>query len=297
MKKLQLLVAAALFCAVVTVIGCKKEGSVQTAPVTDEEAQTISQENAEAEAEYDDITEIGLSTGADLEAVAEANNGQIPNGRIGINIDLFVDLRFKLGPCTTITVEPKDSTFPKTVTIDFGPDGCLCRDGKFRKGTVTLTFTAPIRRPGAVLTIKLDNFYVNRRHIEGTKTITNLTENGMLKYSVQVEGGKVTWPNGRGFSHAGLKVITRISGGDTRTIRDDVYSFEGRAQTSYNNGITVTWNTESPLIKAVACNWVEQGVLKIKINDRVVFIDFGNGDCDNKATLKWNNHEVEITLP
>lgn len=294
--KFQTLVIAITIIAAITIAGCKKEGSTQTTSVSDEDAQTISQENAAADAEYDDITEIGLSTGTDLEAVAAANNGSIPNERIGINIDLFVDLRFKLGPCTTITVEPKDSSFPKTVTIDFG-DGCLCRDGKFRKGVVVVTLSAPVRRPGAVLTIKLNDYYVNRAHIEGTKTITNLTENGMLKYSVQVTGGKITWPNGRGFSYEGLKVITRTSGGDTRTIRDDVYSFEGRAQTSYNNGITVTWNTESPLIKAVACNWIAQGVLKIKINNRVLYIDFGNGDCDNKATLTWNNRSIEITLP
>ena len=294
--KFQTLIAAMVLVAAITIAGCKKEGSTQSTAVSDEEAQTVSQENAAADAEYDDITEIGLSAGADLEAVAEANNGSIPDGRIGINIDLFVDLRFKLGPCTTITVEPKDSSFPKTVTIGFG-DGCVCRDGKFRKGVVVLTFSAPVRKPGSVITISLNDYYVNRAHIEGTKTITNLSANGVFKYSVQVQGGKVTWPNGRGFSYESAKTVTRISGGDTRTVRDDVYSFEGRAQTSYNNGVTVTWNTESPLIKAVACNWVAQGVLKIQINNRVVYIDFGNGDCDNKATLKWNNRTVEITLP
>src|SRR6185369_17573187 len=100
-------------------------------------------------------------------------------------------------------------------------DGCICRDGKFRRGAVILHFTPPIRRPGAVLTIKLRDFYVNRKHIEGVKTITNLSENGSatstLKYSVQIADGKVTWPNGRGFTYEALKVVTRVRGGDTRT--------------------------------------------------------------------------------
>lgn len=299
MKCLTAVTAAGLFIALL-ITGCKKEGSVNNASVNDAEAQTISEENAAAEAEYDDVTEIGLSAGADLEAVAEANGGSIPGTdvRLGVivNIDLFVDLRFKLGPCTKVMVEPKDSSFPKTVTIDFD-DGCICRDGKFRKGAVILTFSAPIRRPGAVLTVSLRDYYVNRVHIEGVKTITNLSANGELKYSVNIKDGKVTWPNGRGFAYAGIKTVTRISGGDTRTIRDDVYSFEGRTETKYNNGITVTKNTESPLIKPVACGWIVKGVLKIKINDRIVYIDFGNGDCDNKALLKWNNGQLQITLP
>ena len=74
-------------------------------------------------------------------------------------------------------------------------------------------------------------------------------------------------------------------------------SIEGRSKTSYANGTTVVLNTESPLVKPVACDWIVSGVLKIKINDRVLYLDFGNGDCDNKALLKWNDRVVEITLP
>ena len=160
-------------------------------------------------------------------------------------------------------------------------------------------FTGPIRRPGSVLTVTFRNFFVNRIHIEGTKIIKNLseTENGVHAYSTAVVNGKVTWPNGRGFSYEGAKIVTQVSGMETRTIRDDVYSIEGRNKTVYANGVTVNKNTETPLIKPVACPWIVKGVLKIKINDRVLYIDFGNGDCDNKAILKWAAGEKEITLP
>jgi hypothetical protein len=112
-----------------------------------------------------------------------------------------------------------------------------------------------------------------------------------------VNDGKVTWPNGRGFKHEKSKVVTQVRGMDTRRIRDDVYSIEGRSKTSYANGTTVVVNTETPLIKPVVCNWIVAGILKIKINERTVYLDFGNGQCDNKAWLKWNNHVLEITLP
>lgn len=292
---------AVILIAVVMTSACKKEGSTQVTEVTDQEAQTISSESETAEADYDDITEIGLSVGADLEVAAETNNGEIPMTAAGVTtgirvkLDFFENLFHKVGPCTEITVEPNDGSFPRTVTIDYG-EGCLCRDGKFRKGAIVLYFTTPIRRPGAELTITFRDFYVNRRHIEGTKTITNLTADGALKYSVQVKDGKVTWPSGRGFTFARLKVVTQIFGMDTRIIRDDIFSIEGRSKTEYTNGMVVTKNTETALIKPVACPFIVQGKVKIKINRREFFIDFGTGECDNKALLIWANGQVEIRL-
>ncbi len=296
---LKLQAAAWILFAGITFSSCKKEGSLQNPSLNDEEVLSATQENTSADAEFDDVAEIGLSAGADLESTGGDNgiatlsvNGDGP----GTRPNLFEDLQFKVGPCTKIEVSPNDSTFPKTITINYG-EGCICRDGKFRKGIVVLHFTAPIRRPGAELTITLHDYFVNRVHIEGIKTIKNLSEEGVRKYATHVENGKVSWPNGRGFTYEGAKIVTQVRGMETRTIRDDVYSIEGRNKTVYANGTTVNKNTETPLIKPVACAWIVKGLLKIKINDRVLFIDFGNGDCDNKATLKWANGEKEITLP
>ena len=292
---LPLFVTAFFILIAVFLFSCQKEATPpkESVAVSDEEATTVSQENAAADAEYDDLTEVGFSADADVDVSAGTNL----NGRIsGDGLRVFDNLFFKIGPCTTITVTPNDSTYPKTVVIDYG-DGCVCRDGKFRKGAIILYYTMPLRRPGAELTITLRNFYVNRAHIEGTKIIKNLTEGNVHKYSVVVNDGKVTWPNGRGFKYEKIKVVTQVRGMDTRIIRDDVYSIEGRSKTSYANGLTVVLNTETPLIKPVACPWIVSGILKIKINDRVLFLDYGNGDCDNKALLKWNDHVLEITLP
>lgn len=296
--KFQTLLSACILFATVSLISCKKEGSLQSPAVSEEEAMMASEENTSADAEYDDITEIGLSAGADLEA-GTTSGGEVPGsvngGGVGLGVYLFADLQFKIGPCVKIDVTPNDSTFPKTVTINYG-EGCLCRDGKFRKGVIELYFTGPIRKPGSVLTITLRDYYVNRVHIEGKKIVTNLSEANVNAYSTTVVNGKVSWPNGRGFTYEGAKVVTQVRGSETRTVRDDVYSIEGRNKTVFASGLTVNKNTETPLIKPVACSWIVQGILKIKINDRVLFIDFGAGDCDNKAMLKWAGGERAIVL-
>jgi hypothetical protein len=285
-------IAFAIVCT-----SCQKEVKTSATSITDADASIIAQENAAADAEYEDLDELAFSADADLQVSASSELGGAANGAgVGASLRVYENLSFKIGPCTKITVTPNDTTYPKTVVIDYG-DGCICRDGKFRKGAIILNFTKPLRRPGAELTITLDNFYVNRAHIEGTKVIKNLTTGNVHQYSVVVTNGKVSWPNGRGFTYAKTKMVTQTAGMETITIRDDVYSITGRSATSYANGVNVVVNTESPLIKPVACHWIVSGVVKIKINDRTLFLDFGNGECDPKAWLKWNDQVIEITLP
>lgn len=285
----------AMLLSIVTIMAsCQKDDSVAV-PVTEEEAITMSEENAAADAEYEETAEIGISADADLEVAARSGNNNFGAG-IHANLNLFAELSMRLGPCVEITVTPNDSTYPKTVTIDYGT-GCLCRDGKFRKGAIILHYTKPLRVPGAVLTITLRDYYVNRAHIEGKKIISNLSNAGVRVYSVVVADGKITWPNGRGFQYEKTKTVTQIQGSETITVGDDVFSMEGRSKTTYNNGVVVVKNTESPLIKPVQCQWITAGVLKIKINDRQLLLNYGTGTCDNKALLSWNGGERIITLP
>jgi len=288
-------IAALTFMFATVLFSCQKDlSSTNNQTVTEEQAASYSEESSMAEASFDDAEDVAV-TAADEEGNASEYG---INGRFAPS---FLELRAAIGNCATIDVTPNDSTYPKTITIDFGT-GCLGLDGKFRSGAIIIHLTGPIRRSGSVMTITFRNFYLNRAHIEGTKTISNLSENGHIKFTVQVTGGKFTLPNGRGYSYERMKYVKQIEGSDTRTIRDDVYSIEGRSKTEFNNGVTVVLNTETPLIKKVACHWISAGTLKIKINDRVLFLDYGapaNGECDNKALLTWNNgsNSKLITLP
>jgi hypothetical protein len=281
---------------------CQKESSLNTPaadPVTEEEAVNLSDESTQAEASFDDVEDVSVTAAEEEGDAAVFGRGE--NNTEGLYLPTFEELRLRIGQCATVTVVPNNNTYPKTVTIDFG-DGCLCADGKFRKGAIIIHLTGPIRRSGSVMTITLRNFYLNRAHIEGTKTFSNLSENSNIKFTVQVVGGKVTFPNGRGYSYQSMKYVKQIEGGSTRPIRDDVYSIEGRSKTEFNGGLTVTLDTETPLIKKVVCPWISKGVLKIKINSRVLFLNYGapnDGECDNKALLAWNNGNNQrlITLP
>lgn len=301
LNRITLAAFAVLFSLFIT--SCQKEASLSTSEsVSEDEATTLSDESLQAEASFDDADDLafiaaeeeGNAGGFGVEGRSAETQGRIflPN---------FSELRDRIGDCATITVTPNDSTYPKTVTIDFG-DSCLGRDGKVRSGKLVLHFTGPIRRPGSVVTLTFVRYHVNRVHIEGTKVFRNLSEPPTHKWSIAVVDGKVTFPSGRGYMYEGIKNVTQIAGMLTARVWDDVYKITTRSSTRFNNGRTVNIVTLDPLIKKVACPWLSEGTLKITINDRVLKLDFGfpnNGNCDNKALLTWNNGNSQriIILP
>ena len=277
-------------------ISCKKDAATNKQTVTESEATQYSAESMETEASYDDVQDISM-TAADEEGAASAGR---PAGNTAGRPFPFLKLRLRIGANATISVTPNDSTYPKTVAIDFGADGQTCPDGKFRKGKIVMNFSGPVRHTGSVVTITLVDFQIGRAKIEGTKVITNLSTNGNIKFSVKVTDGKVTFPNGRGYSYETLRYITQTEGGGTPDITDDVYSIEGHSQTKFNNGVIVSLDTQTALIKKVSCPWISKGTLKITVNTFESLLDYGypsNGDCDNKALLKYNGQESIVLLP
>lgn len=279
-------IATSMIMFSILLFSCQKEFSSPPAELlTEEQASVYSEESSIAEASFEDVNDV-----AQTAAEEESNASELGlNGRSFF--PLFTELRASIGDCATVTVTPNDSTYPKTITIDFG-DSCKGRDGKVRSGAIIIHLTAPIRRPGSVVTVTFRNFSLNRVKLEGTKVISNLSNPPQHKWSIQIVGGKVTFPNGRGYSFESVKYKKQVAGMDTRHVRDDVYEIEGRAKIVFNNGTTITLNTETALTKKVTCPWISNGVLKIKINNKELFLDYGypnNGDCDNKALLTWNN--------
>lgn len=296
--------AIAIFFSTIVFTACQKENSVNTTTTTDvseEEASNLSDESTQAEASFDDAEDVSF-TAAEEEGNAGGFGVEGKSASTGrIFLPDFFELRQRIGDCATITVTPNDSTYPKTVTIDFG-DSCRGRDGKLRSGQLVLHFTGPIRRPGSVVTLTFVNYYVNYIHIEGTKIFENLSEPPTNKWRIEAVNCKVTFPSGRWFTYNGVKNVTQIAGMLTNQVRDDVYRITGRSVTVFRNGTTINVDTDDPLIKKVSCPWISEGTLKIKINARVFKLDYGfpnNGDCDNKALLLWNNGNSQrvIILP
>src|SRR6478735_1400921 len=88
--------AAFVFSLTLLLFSCKKDVNPSSAPVSDEEAATVSQESATADADYEDITEIGFSADADIDvSVGGELTGTANGAGIGAGLRVFENLASK----------------------------------------------------------------------------------------------------------------------------------------------------------------------------------------------------------
>ena len=100
-----------------------------------------------------------------------------------------------------------------------------------------------------------------------------------------------------------------IQGGNTNAISDDVYQITGHSEgkETLGNVEAINWQSDvdknNPVIKPQACKRKVQGgmIVKIKIKackDLNEYLDYGDGSCDNRATLTINGSAPQqVTLP
>ncbi|MDQ3101244.1 MAG: hypothetical protein M3R08_07645, partial [Bacteroidota bacterium] len=165
------------------------------------------------------------------------------------------------------------------------------------RGQLLVTFTGAYGEAGTVITITPQGFHVNDHLIQGLKTVTNAgaNEQGHTYFTIAVNG-TVTAPDGSWTStHSGQRVRTWIEGEGTPVIQDDVYSITGTGNGTNRNGVTYTAAITTPLRVEADCPWIVSGVYQITPAGRQArVIDFGNGTCDQQATVTIGNYTFTI---
>ena len=269
--------------------GCKKDNSITSAGTdTPEEISTTQEmtaDEASTEEQFDDVFNI----------TASMNSSQVGEDLgVGANVSGL----FELGTtnptnqtrCFTITVVPNiPGVFPKTVTIDFG-SGCLCRDGKYRKGKIVSIYTNRMVVPGAKVSTTFVGYFVDSFSIEGTHITENTSTSNMQGWKIQVINGKITnTNNNRWREWNSLKNVLQTEGNGTPNFPlDDVYKITGNAHGSNSGGHTWSSLVVDPLVKKFACPWIVQGQVRLTRDGREALLDYGNGVCDNIAIIYIN---------
>lgn len=192
--------------------------------------------------------------------------------------------------CATVTVTPLNG-FPKTIVIDFGT-GCTSANGITRKGKINVTLSDSLRKSGSVAVMTFDNYYVSGFKREGTITWTNTSQPGGKSWQRKVENGKITAPNGNYWLHEGIKDIVQTAGVSTpQDLLDDVYSITGNHTITNSAGRTRTSTILTALQKKTICSNIDQGTVKVQGPNHYAIIDFGNGTCDNLATISIDGRQ------
>jgi hypothetical protein len=197
--------------------------------------------------------------------------------------------------CPTVTVTPDRNTFPRTIVIDYGTDGCKGRGGRTRTGKILIVQSDSMNVPGATRTVTLENFTVDSAKVEGMRTITYKGRNdkGYPYFTWQLANGKITYPNGKSVTWSNDYTRTQITGFNTKIHLDDVFVITGSGKGVNRNGNAFTKTITEPLVRNANCRWFERGAIQITVNNKTWTIDYDNGPglCDPIATVTLPNGE------
>jgi len=200
--------------------------------------------------------------------------------------------------CATITHD-KDA---QTITIDFG-DGCTGPNGVTRSGIIFIVYTGSKFVPGSKWTVTFINFYIDGRHIEGIRTVENVSEtlDDNPKFHITLSEGKITWPD-QTFATREVdryRVWVRAA----NPINDEVHILERSVASGINRrSVNYASTVLADLIFKRACRQQNraripvQGIKEVIIGGRTYLVDFGDGECDSIVTITVNGETREIDL-
>jgi hypothetical protein len=195
-----------------------------------------------------------------------------------------------LPPCVTVTRTFTSTTW--TRTINFGTTGCAMPNGAILRGIIRVSGVLPYSTSNYVITYTFDGFRYNDFLVQGNRTITRSL--GTSTYQVNthpicVMDMNMTFTNSRGiFTRVGTRTRECIEGYTTAIWTDNVYVITGNWTTTFPNG-NVHSNAISnttPLRVRLNCDYrVVSGTVNITRPNHTAVLDYGNGTCDNIATI------------
>jgi hypothetical protein len=189
---------------------------------------------------------------------------------------------------------------PNRLILDFGTVNCMCEDGFNRRGKIIVSFASGFNDSLTTLTTTLENFAVNDNVINGTRILKNKGHNaaGNLNWDVTVDGSIVLASGEGTITYQAAHNTELIEGENTPAYTDNVYSITGSANGTAITGQAFSMLITTPLISKMTCGYFVSGIVDITpAAEPLRTLNYGNGDCDNKATITVSGVTFEITLP
>ena len=267
--------------AIITINSCKKE--------TKDTETTSATDNSLCEGEYSRFA---------------MNTNSIAVGDSGVQKGIYFPVPSNSCPDHWIDSADIADGFPITMYVTYGTDtdgdgtidvGCVDNDGKTRKGIIVAKFMSQWDTYPASVVLNLDTlggYFVNGIQYEGKIT---LTKNSATSFTQKVVNGECWTPSWNILWNCDRTLSINI--GDPLNPNDDVTTLTGTANGTDRNGKTFSVTITNALTRAIGCRWISSGTLTLALEgkkDRI--IDFGDGTCDDRATVTIDGNTFEFAL-
>ena len=199
-----------------------------------------------------------------------------------------------LSECVTITKVITSQNIQ--VTLDYG-DACTTKKEDVLSGKIEMLISPNLEDQSIVIDYSFDDFYFNDKKIEGSvnKIRTRSNENGNPQAIINRDI-KITWEDTSSSFIKGERKREWIEGTDNLLWADNVFSITGNWTITKRNGNIRTSNIVEPLIRNMACKFLVSGIVEIEKNDKKKVLDYGDGECNDLASLTVEGKTYEIHL-
>jgi hypothetical protein len=165
---------------------------------------------------------------------------------------------------------------------------------RVKNGTIILKVIAHPGQPHFWRQLSFVDYSVNGNFIEGVKEIKAIAQ---YQVSVTLTGGKITFTDGTTYTREFERTRTWVAGYATlQYIWDDEFEIEGQAWGVNRLGLDYAHTIIEPLLARRNCRWIVKGVVEMKVDEHIGYLNYGDGECDQFATITINGETREIRL-
>jgi len=196
--------------------------------------------------------------------------------------------------CASVTESGED--YPKEIVIDYG-EGCENRKGDLVSGKIVITMTAEMHEAGAIYEMTYVDFFIGERKVEMVKTKTNQGQNDDGNWVMLSSQEKtITYEDGSSSTRNSNETTEWLAGYDTEEKEDNIFYRTGSGQVVTSEGDEYTREITTALLFDGSCDYIKSGVIELNKAGEETVIDFGDGECDEWATVTKDGETEEVDL-
>lgn len=207
-------------------------------------------------------------------------------------------LHYVQGETPVVTIDTAAAGYPITITIDYG-DGIETKHGKVISGTVKIVMNGDKNTDGSTREITFTNCAIDTIGVNGTSIEKFIGDNTTTRKITNSSDVTFTITDGATLVRKGTETSEWLAGVATPEDRDDDKIVITGSITVENTTDKITYSKTitDGLIKLGDCRNIVDGTVEYSQGAVVIAtLDYGDGTCDNVASLTTGGTTTEVTL-
>jgi hypothetical protein len=138
------------------------------------------------------------------------------------------------------------------------------------------------------------DYFRNDVGVIGTKLIEFIDASTV---KISVKNAQIIKPNGSVVSWSSERTRKQIEGINTPLRVDDKFEIEGYSFGTNASNKPYKLTILNPLLVSYGCSYIQKGIVKLeRTGKKDAMIEYGNGECDDKAKLTVGSWSIDIVL-